>query len=242
MIAPKSQSLFHFTRTPEVLESILENGFFPRYCLEDISWLPLDDDHMAFPMVCFCDIPIGRISEHTSFYGEYGLGLTKQWGLKNNLSPIAYTHSTGGISELLRYLINTDNDKLLPDEDLRDEIFERIYKQHSLMKPISGKMLIGGKAIEKDFYQESEWRYTPEGSNVIFQDDFDKDKHTRNAEMQASKLEISPADIKYVFVKSETDIPRLYDFIHKAMGRFPHAEVKALVTRIISLETIAGDF
>lgn len=30
------------------------------------------------------------ISNHTKVYGCYAIGLTKEWGIKNNLNPITY--------------------------------------------------------------------------------------------------------------------------------------------------------
>lgn len=39
MATIKSNSLFHFTHKEEYLLDILENGFWPRYCFEDIEWL-----------------------------------------------------------------------------------------------------------------------------------------------------------------------------------------------------------
>ncbi|MFS2265232.1 abortive infection system antitoxin AbiGi family protein [Vibrio vulnificus] len=67
--------LFHFTNNKETLKLIFNHGYWPRYCLEDIRWVnQVNAPYMAFPMVCFCDIPLSRISEHVSFYGNYGLG------------------------------------------------------------------------------------------------------------------------------------------------------------------------
>ena len=80
---PKSDNLFHFTKTLDILKSILKNRIYPRFCLEDIEWCGLSPDKfLAFPMSCFCDIPLSRLSEHTDFYGNYGIGLTKDWGVK----------------------------------------------------------------------------------------------------------------------------------------------------------------
>lgn len=32
-------------------------------------------------MVCFCDV-----------YGHYGIGLTKEWGIRNGVSPVLYPY------------------------------------------------------------------------------------------------------------------------------------------------------
>lgn len=60
-----SSTLFHFTPKMEYLLSILQDGFWPRYCVEK-GWGNNYID-FALPMVCFCDIPLAQISEHTDF-------------------------------------------------------------------------------------------------------------------------------------------------------------------------------
>lgn len=61
MNAPRSSTLFHFTKTADVLKSIIKSGFFPRYCVEDVTWLTSATDAVALPVTCLCDIPLGRI-------------------------------------------------------------------------------------------------------------------------------------------------------------------------------------
>jgi hypothetical protein len=97
---PRSQSLFHFTNQAESLFDILKAGFWPKYCLEDIGWQNFEKfDYIAFPMVCFCDIPLSRIAEHTGYYGSYGIGLEKEWAEKNALNPVLYISSKSGLRD-----------------------------------------------------------------------------------------------------------------------------------------------
>jgi hypothetical protein len=97
---PRSQSLFHFTNQAESLFDILKAGFWPKYCLEDIGWQNFEKfDYIAFPMVCFCDIPLSRIAEHTGYYGSYGIGLKKEWAEKNALNPVLYISSKSGLRD-----------------------------------------------------------------------------------------------------------------------------------------------
>ena len=53
----RSESLFHFTKSLDFLKGILQNGYQPRYGLEDTSLLGRHD-YIGYPMVCFCDIPM----------------------------------------------------------------------------------------------------------------------------------------------------------------------------------------
>lgn len=239
MNKPKSSSLFHFTKDLEVLKSIIANGFYPRYSQEDISWLEFE--HVAYPIVCFCDIPLSRIREHTDFYGSYGIGLTKEWGLKNKLNPVIYCPNNGLVSELADYIASTNDGDSEQDEKLREEAFWKLVK---LVKPLSGQMIVSGKPVEKDFYQESEWRYTPEeeiGEHLLFLKDFEDKKQKKNKEAENFKIQFSPNDIKYIFVKSDSDIPQVVDHINDKLAQYPLNDLKILNSRILSLSTIDDD-
>lgn len=68
---PKSETLFRFIKEMKFLKDILRGkAFLPRYCMEDLAWRgPLPDgssSDLAYPMTCFCDIPLSRISDHTN--------------------------------------------------------------------------------------------------------------------------------------------------------------------------------
>ncbi len=239
---PKSNSLFHFTKTIENLKGILDNGFYPRYSLEDAT--VLGHEYMGYPMVCFCDIPISRIIEHTSFYGEYGIGMTKEWGLKNKLSPLLYSPAGGVIPSFANFVRGlrevTDADS--PDYlELRSNLNIHVYDILPMIKPLSGKMIVGGSPIEKNFTQESEWRYVPFHAKILYKDGFDKEVEACNIELESSCLEFNSLDIKYIFVKSDAEIPFLFDFIQAHLARFPLNDIKILISRITSLETISKD-
>ena len=106
-----SRTLFHFVNTLEYLKKILNNDFHPRYCLEKIKTDMTDCVEWYIPMKCFCDIPLSQISEHTKKYGKYGIGLTKNWAMRNGVSPIIYLYEN---SNTYRE-INVVHGKILSD-------------------------------------------------------------------------------------------------------------------------------
>lgn len=239
-MTPKSNTLFHFTKSIDFLKGILQNGFYPRYCLEDTNYLTVD--YVGYPMVCFCDIPLSRISEHTSFYGDYGLGMTKEWGMKNALAPLLYTPASGALTDFANYLLKLemkDSAGTLTQE--QTELNKHFFRLISMIKPIAGNMVVGGKVIEKDFHQENEWRFVPQKFSVLFRDSFDAEREAKNAEVATERLQFSPADVKYIFVKYEADIPTIFDYIQNNLGHFPLNDIKILTSRIVSLETLALD-
>lgn len=242
---PKSETLFHFTKTKPTLKKILTNGFWPRYCLEDVNWLVMDDvKFVAFPMVCFCDIPLSRVNEHVEFYGEFGIGLTKEWAINNGLTPIHYVSPNSKIphvyKELVRYL-----------DDGKGTTFTEEWKSLRYLlahtKPIHGAMILDTTTIDKSFHQESEWRFIAKHESVkdfLEKKEFDNTnslkEHNANTHTKCM-LRITPRDIRYIFVKNDSDIPDIINFIQTEMDDFAASEIKILMSRVTSLESIRLD-
>ena len=119
----------------------------------------------------------------------------------------------------------------------------------SHIKPIEGRMLVSGSEVTKEFYQENEWRYTAKLSDTRVKPFLlPKDYNNPNAlqvENEKTKnlysLKITPKDISYIFVKSDSDIPELVNFIQMEMDEFTGKDVKILLTKIVSMETIRHD-
>jgi Putative abortive phage resistance protein AbiGi, antitoxin len=84
-----SDSLFHFTTSLDNLKSILSKKFKLTYCHEKYL-LDYETHDSYFPMVSFCDIPLSLAKDQINKYGSYAIGMTKEWGIKNNLNPVVY--------------------------------------------------------------------------------------------------------------------------------------------------------
>lgn len=82
-------TLFHFTNKVESLKLIIKNGLRFSYCFEEFS----NNVGIAIPMICFCDIPLLRTIEHRRKYGDYMIGVDKNFlrrHLKYVLNPVYY--------------------------------------------------------------------------------------------------------------------------------------------------------
>lgn len=242
---PRSSTLFHFTKNENVIFDIFKNGFWPRYCLEDIQYQGFDKfEFIAFPMVCFCDIPLSRILEHVDFYGSYGIGLSKDWAAKNNLNPLLYV-SLG--SDLNHCVSNIMGNILELKEKDRGNSLNLIRYLIAHSKPTVGRILIDGEPVNKEFYQESEWRYVPQNKNVaeyMLQDSFEDEgklKEAHESSKEHSSLKFLPGDVAYVFVPKDSDIPNIINFMQSELDHYPNADLKVLFSRVISIESISRD-
>lgn len=242
---PKSETLFHFTKSSDVLEVILEDGFWPRFCLEDVSWLGFTEyDYVSYPMVCFCDIPLSRISEHVDFYGSFGLGMSKDWAEKNGLNPVFYFSRSSATSKTLRKL-NNPIIKLSDEDDVK-KAQNTIRYIYAFTKPTKGEMVVDNQPVGKNFYQESEWSYVPTDIKIthltrVNHENVIKLQKANEATKKSSLLKFTPNDIKYIFVKQDSDIPRIVNFIQSKMDKYPASDIKILLSRIVSLESLSAD-
>lgn len=242
---PKSQTLFHFTKNSDIVKKILMNGFWPRYCLEDLSWYIYNVGYVAFPIICFCDIPLSRIREHVDFYGEYGIGVTRDWALANSLNPVSY------ISRTSNYASSVNNLYRNIDSTGEKQYYQGVNNDLNMLlshfKPLTGKMFISGESFEKEFYQENEWRFVPNKENMIpwiSKTDFENTEHLDKVNAitkEKFSLKLTPKDIKYIFVKTDSDIPEMINFIQSSLDHFSNADLKILMSRIVSLENISED-
>lgn len=245
---PKSHTLFHFTKNVEFVKNILLDGFWPRYCLEDLSWYVFDVGYVAFPMVCFCDIPLSRINEHVGFYGEYGIGVTKKWALNNKLNPVSYLANTSNYGQAINNLYKNVHQ---PDKASGSTYYENsgfdLNTILSNLKPLEGRMLLNAGPVEKEFYQENEWRIVPIHKEVppwATKDVYENEAENirlNNLSKEHCSLKLSPLDIKYLFVKTDSDIPDMINFIQTKLDHYSSVDLKILMSRVVSLESISSD-
>lgn len=241
----KSHTLFHFTDSIDTLLKILKSGFWPRYCAEDFRWYNEAMGYVSYPMVSFCDIPLTRIREHTEFYGKFGIGMSRDWGISAGLNPVIYLTEKSTLRFSLLQLAQPKKFVTPPNESVYvDHFFELLAH----IKPISGKMLkTDGDQVEKDFCSESEWRYYPvlEKSRKCIpiekhrSEKFSYDRFT----FENSLLKFSLTDVAYLIVEHDDDCIGLINEIDAlAEESKSSSEANKLKARIISLESISRDF
>lgn len=247
-----SNSLFHFTPEKDNLLSILDKEFLPRYSFENVKLKSNSDREgmaQAIPMICFCDISLGQIQNHIKDYGNYGIGMTKEWGIRNGLNPIIYINSDSSISNsihnlTLNILELLDGECTEPLKKVSDEFMNLL----NFLKPYEG-MSSKNPTKRVRFYDEKEWRYVPEISfderTSLTLEEFN-DHTTRdreNRKLEKFKLKFNINDIKYIFIKSNSEIHEFVEAIRNIKGsRYTQKEVDILTTKITTIENIKDDF
>jgi len=260
-----ANTLFHFTDSFENLQSIFINDFYPRYCLEDQSYLITEDlpKYAAIPMVCFCDIPLSQISYHTSVYGSYCIGLSKEWGKGNGINPIMYSVADSYSTLLLREsfcALYPLNPKLLTHDAAEPDLISwdaatMLYSFFTFLKPYEGEFWRNGKLINKNvqFYNEREWRYVPPLKQlnemglipVMSRNQYEQksERDNYNAALKKSfRLKFTPEDIKYIIVREEKEVLKMANNIGRTCSRYSQEEITRLITKIMSMEQIIDDF
>lgn len=151
---------------------------------------------MHVPMVCFCDIPLSMLEKHmngyewifegrgqkVNGYGQFGLGMTKEWGIEMHLNPVAYTNAysifNAGLNENNLILSQSGMDFYKYFETLhsnRNPSKSELLHRNTIMKFVDDfrKALYYSSQINsfvkpymsnttgQKFYDEKEWRYVP---------------------------------------------------------------------------------
>ncbi len=255
-----SNTLFHFTNKIENVINILENEFIPHFSLEDLSLIfqslnRTEKLEFAIPMVCFCDIPLSQSSVHMENYGKYGIGLTKKWGMQNNISPILYAHDKSAIT----FSINEVQEKVLSfgfeimskkqdHFDFMGKVLDEIYWISSFIKPYEGILRKNGKQVR--FYDEREWRFVPKLpdeflpqrlTKAAYYDEKERDSANERLR-EISVLKFEPLDIKYIIVQKEKEIIPIITEIERIKDKYDANQIKLLCSRVISAEQILEDF
>ena len=249
-MALSSNTLIHITKNKTSLKGILSNDFKIKYCLEKTRSASFDYI-FGVPMVSFCDIPLSQVKNHIKSYGSYGIGLSREWAIKNGLNPVLYIEENSVLAE---HTFDVLYDKVLENKKVEEltETELALADFFRYTKNYQGELKRNGKLIKKDyrFSDEREWRYCPE-KNILKKSPYIIDKHEHyiknkskyNNPISKLRLKFSPDDITYIIIKSEKEISEFVRFLEDTKGKnFTLEQVRRLTTRIITTEQIHTDF
>lgn len=237
-MAISSNTLFHFTKEYRYLKQIIEQGLWPRYCVEK-KWNGKD---FAIPMLCFCYIPLSQVKEHIdeeNGYGCYGIGVSKVFAKDYKITPVTYLFQNSFLMNKIYYFLSNFNTPSISRKEMPIEEFILYY-----IKKVSGYN--SENEFCRKFYNEREWRYIPDISkNIhleILPDDYiEKDiVNDYSKRTEALRLSLNPEDIVYIIVKEEGEIGKMIKLLQKKYAG--NKKLEQLYSRIITVKQILEDF
>ncbi|CAJ1799084.1 hypothetical protein OPFLODJI_01329 [Aeromonas hydrophila] len=245
-MAISTNSIIHYTGSYKALTSILEEGFKVKYCLEKL-YLHDEVSNAAHPMVSFCDIPLSDSTQHFSAYGKYGIGLSKEWAIKNGVNPVIYIDRNSLFAKSIEGLIK---ERRRDDSNLTEQQKGEILRIKSYAKNYSGELT--RKNVKKNdykFYDEREWRLVPGAEDLnntsfsISASYYKRDKDKQNEKLANIRISFDAQDISYIIVKDTSQILSMVNFLRTTYSsRCTADELDILLTKICSTEQIMQDY
>lgn len=257
-MAISANSIIHYTTEFDTLKTIIsELGFKMSYCLEKITTRGGKSYSFGISMTSFCDIPLTDYKKHfkrqssnnLGYYGDYGIGLAKEWARNKGLNPVLYIDYNSFVGTALRKSIESYVKGInVPVVDVNNFQGDDFALFSCYAKNYQGDLYRGGKLARKSYcyYDEREWRYVPTtsdiGNNKVILDGeiYESDKDKFNSLIDSYRLPFTLNDISYIIVKESSEIvPLTLELKNKASNE---EELHLLISKIITSEQIIDDF
>lgn len=251
----QADTLFNFVERLEFLITSLKNKMIsPRYCEEDLSYLHIENmQKISYPMKCFCDINLHKLSEHLEWYGYCGLAFSKEWGMKKGIQPVQYinpySHLREDFSEAFSVALSSEAD---PDNAYLAVMKNVLFHQLMYYKPYSGPFRNRTTQIkqEKCFTDECEWRYIPDVTVLGYQQAYFEQQilgagglvnYSNSMEgLKEVSLTFEYKELKYVIIHTREDFSALVNAIEDM--KLSNSEKLELISKVIIWDEAKGDF
>lgn len=245
-----ANTVFHFTSDKNSLRKILEESFRVFFCKERLE---LDKNNIEYyvPMVSFCEIPLSQIKDHISKYGNYGIGLTREWAVKNALNPVLYLEKASSLAKSYDACFNylASNSVTHPPEFEKDFLsnFSDVLRY---LKNYEADLWRKGMLTVKNyrFADEREWRFVPPVNSEIdmflSMSEFSDSDLKRKAEEKLGdlRLELEPNDIKFIIINDDDEIGDFINHLRSVKGgKYSLHDIERLTTRIFTTKQIKED-
>jgi hypothetical protein len=246
-MAISTNSIIHYTNSFEILSLILSEGFKIKYCAEILNLGERGISRAAHPMISFCDIPLSDSEQHFDAYGRYGIGLSKQWAMKNGVNPVLYIDKDSLFAKSVDNLLK---ERRKSNSNLTTEQKKEILQIKNYAKNYSGELRTKHMYVrDYRFYDEREWRLIPD-SNLLNNEKlsislsiYEKRKDLYNRKIEDIRIKFVASDISYIIVDNTEEIPEMIDFLRRNYSnRCTATDLDILFSKICSTEQIISDY
>lgn len=197
-----SNVLWHQTNKKGLMSILKSRKLYFSYSLENL----LASDKfkgIAFPMVSLSDLPLSEFGDGKWAYGNYAIGLSRDWGVKNGFNPVCYCHQG---SDYLRKMLDRLNSSVVAGDVI---LLEKALFPFAYMKLVEGP-LPRKRFAKYRFYDEKEIRLVPDKESIVgfapflIDDQYDTYKKDKgNSLLGTLGVDFLYSDIRYILVENE---------------------------------------
>ena len=250
--------LFKFIDKIDYLKEALKyKAIMPRYYEEMLSYIQIKYEKIVFPMSCFCDIPLNKLVPHMQNYGDYGIGLNKQWGIGRGIQPIQYINPSSSLISDYKVAFSKSCETSGKDKTIVSDYSNYLLTNLLFMKPIEGPMLKDNEYIEMNFHDEREWRFVPDMNNIntelpllIPQKHIDRYLNLNAYKTYSDAIKKCPDswlkfqynDVKYLIVKTDAERKDFIRFIKSKDIKARVIEKDILISKILVFDELKEDW
>lgn len=203
-----SNVLWHMTKKDAFFSILKSKQLRYSYSLEKA--FPLKDmKGVAFPMISMSDLPFSEIATTKWTYGDYAIGLSREWGVKKGFSPVWYCNVGSRVWMQLNKLVfeaGTNDDQ---------GYFGIGMYLMSNVKFVQAPLISPKRKFKNyRFYDEREYRLVPYITETgkeriplfILEEQYEQFKKINGSSMLDFGVDFEYSDIKYLIVKSKSNV------------------------------------
>jgi hypothetical protein len=192
------------------------------------------------------------LNDHLEWYGYYGLGLSKEWGMRQKIQPVQYINPSSLLLSEFSLVLRESIKNIEKTSELDKLLLSFITHQLLYTKSYSGDVINpqGNKRTTKCFLDESEWRFIPEKSSlenplVISDKDYLNEIFIKRISNKLqgnidASLKFEYSDLKYIVVNTISDFELLLRKLEDA--GIENNDLHILISKFIIWETSKEDF
>ena len=178
--------------------------------------------------------------------------MSQEWGLSKGLNPVLYLADESPLTTELRAFYDAMNAINQPSITEREKIslnlfFKSLSELVLMCKPTTGNTISEPNA-KIEFYRESEWRYTPKHPQVRRAVPLNNamgyvvGKENADLAREHCSLQFSIEDIRHIIVPTESEIPRVVEFIEGELKLGSAHSRRILTSRVMSYVRLNEDY
>lgn len=155
-------------------------------------------------MISFCDLPFSEMGNYLGKYGDYSIGLSKEWGIRNKANPVWYCNEKSlAVDSLQKDIENAGSYDFLDmlayikEEEGELKTHGRVYKKYRYIDEREIRLVLPQKHAER-----AQLKF------MLTDSEYETYKHAHNGRSILPHLGIKFewSDVKYIIVQNEANI------------------------------------